>query len=269
MAETIGTSSQRPVRQWPFVARTRPLLEISESDRPAVAYRPAFYLPTVFMDMELRDWIVIPKGTILAVDTTYKTLTVANGGNAATDTYTINDQNAAVKKADLSLAVAGDTLTRAANIPVGIAPKDMLMDIRGRYLNYQNQPDAHGILCERTIEVPYFTWEDLGSPSEANAILYAKAKIGGLAYAHDNAANLVEGDFLMSDVNGKFIKWDEVSVKQIVGQVILVDLDFPKDMLQYVQTYPYSEMAGSETGGFPNHLANVGATKALRLRLKF
>lgn len=288
MAESIGTSTQAPVRNWPFIQRTRPAFEIGDDGRPPLPAMPAIYLPTVFMDLELREWVVVTKGTILGAASpnlvnpfTLAIVVPANGGTNVTDTYTINDQNAAVVDPNGNPAVAGATYSRVANEPIGVAPYDYFQNIKGRYLNYQVQPDALGILCRRTIELPYFTYEDLGNPSTlATAATAVQPKILGLAYgasgqgasttyASGQASNLQNGNWLMSDPNGKFIKWDGVDVKQVAGQAILVDTNFPKDLLQYVQTYPMSELPGSETGGYPALLATVGAIKACRIRLKF
>lgn len=279
MAETVGNSSKLPVRNWAFTSKTRPGFEVSDPDRPAVAYKPATDIPVTFMDMELKDWVVMPKGLIVAIDSN-GFLVPANGGDTTNGAYayTIDDQNAGVRKADGTLAVAGDTASVTANIPVGVLPLDVYQDTKGRYLNYKLQSDAIGILCERVVEVPYFTYADLGSPATAAlAAAAAKAKINALAYAQTSGGDLANGDFVQSDANGRFMKWTPANaaaptaaeIQQIVGQVLLVDVDFPKDMLQYVQTYPYSETPGTETGGMPGHLAAVGATKAVRIRLKF
>lgn len=274
MSETVGISSTYPVRQWPFVQRTRPQFEISDSDRPAVAYKPDRSLPVVFMDLELRDWIVIAKGTVVAVNAAGD-LVPANGGSAQTYTYTVNDQAAGVIDQNGNLAVAGSTYTNASNIPVGVAPADFFQDISNRYNNYKMNTIALGILCERTVEVPYFSWVDLGSPVNlAAAQALVQTKIGGVAYDSSAAASnaLFNGCMVKSDPNGKYVPWivgTDTDVTQIVGQVLLVDSTFPKDLLNFVQTYPFSEMAGSETGGFPGHLADVGAIRAARIRLKF
>ncbi len=279
-SETIGQSSTLQVRKWPYVARTRPRFELSDSDRPAVPYKPAAYLPVSFMDQELRDWVVIQKGTIVSSTSTVLGVTgataigllvPANGGADVTDTYTVNDQNAAVRDPNGNLVTAGNTYTRAANVPIGVAQSDMFQDIHGRFLNYENQPEALTLLCERTIEIPYFTYAQTGATSVNDAVARMKAKIGALAYgnAADASNDLVNTNWLMSDPNGKFVKWDGVDVKQVVGQVMLLDSYFPKDLLQYVQTYPLSEMPGSETGGFPAALSMVGAVQAVRVRLKF
>jgi hypothetical protein len=223
------------------------------------------------MDLELRDFIVIAKGTIVAVDTNGD-LVPANGGTTATYTYTINDQNAGVIKTDGNLAVSGDTFSNTANIPVGVAPTDFFQDISNRYNNYKMLTVALGILCERVVEVPYFSFADLGVADDAGVTAAAvQVKIGGVAYGNTSTHDLGNGDFVKSDANGKYIKWIDGtdSVTQIVGQVLLIDSTFPKDLLQFVQTYPFSEMAGSETGGFPGHLAQVGAVRAARIRLKF
>jgi len=280
MAETVGTSSALPVRQWPYVSRTRPNFQVSESDAPAIALKPAAYLPVNFMDMNIHDWIVLPKGTIVALDSDGN-LVPANGGNATTDTYTMNDVDAGVKDSNGTLAVVAGTYTRSANEPIGVLMVDARQDIRGRYLNYKNQTDALGILCEYVIEVPYFTFADLGSPtSVAAGVAIAKAKIGPIAYASVTGAAAITygassfialqpGNKVMSDPNGKIVKWDGVAASQVIGTVLSIDTDFPKDMLQHVMTYPYSETPGSETGGFPAALAWTGATKAARIRLTF
>jgi hypothetical protein len=288
MAESIGTSTQAPVRNWPFIQRTRPSFEIGDDGRPPLPVMPSVSCPTIFMDMELKDWVVVTKGTILALAPvnqvnpfTLATVVPANGGTANTWTYTVNDQSAVVIDPSGNLATAGEQVTNVANEPFAVAPYDYFQNIKGRYLNYQIQPDALGVLTRRTIELPYFTYADLGSPaSVAAAVALMQPKIYGAVYASTGSAsgitytasthdNIQNGNWLMSDPNGKFVKWDGQDVKQVCGQAILVDTNYPKDMLQYVQTYPMSEVPGSETGGYPALLAAVGATKAVRLRLKF
>ena len=279
MAESVGVSSTYPVRQWPYVQRTRPQFEISDSDRPAVAYKPDRSLPTVFMDLELRDWIVIAKGTIVSVNTNGD-LVPANGGTLngisypVILTYTINDQNAGVIDQNGNLATVGDTYSSPANFPVGVAPADFFQDISNRYNNYKMNTIALGILCERVVEVPYFSWADLGVSTSAQALATIQTKIGGVAYDYSSTLPITNTCYVMPDANGKYILWDgtsntAVDVRQIVGQVLLVDATYPKDLLQYVQTYPFSEMAGSETGGYPGNLADVGAVRSARIRLKF
>jgi len=41
---------------------------------------------------------------------------------------------------------------------------------------------------------------------------------------------------------------------QTVGRIVAVDYRWPKDQLQYVDTFPGSSMPGTETGGLPSHL---------------
>jgi hypothetical protein len=182
------------------------------------------------MDNETKDFVVLVKGTIVAIDTDGN-LVPANGGDTTNGayTYTMNDQNAGVRKADGTLAIAGETVAVTANIPVGVLPLDVFQDTKGRYLNYKLQSDAIGILCERVVEVPYFTYADLGSPSTvAEAVAAAKAKCNALAYAQTADGNLANNDFVQSDANGKFIKWTPANVsaptayeiQQIVGQVL-------------------------------------------------
>ncbi len=279
MAETIGTSSQLPVRQYPFVQRTRPQFEISDTDRPAVgnAKRPALWLPVQFMDLELKDWVVIKKGTILAIHTVgaNERYIPCNGTTGTiTDTYTVNDLTAGVKDQNGAIVVpAVSTCTRVASVwPVGVAPKDMYQDIKDRYLNYQLESNAQPLLCERVVELPYFTYANTGATSAAEAITLMAQKTQAVAYgsAANGSSDFVAGDHVKPDQNGNYIKWETGDdIRLDIGQVLSVDVDFPKDNLEYVQTYPMSEMPGSETGGYPGHLAFVGAAKALRVRLTF
>jgi hypothetical protein len=229
------------------------------------------------MDQGTDDFIVIPKGTILACDSNGY-LIPATGTSNVTDTYTTMDVNAGVKNSAGTLATAGETYTRTARKPIGVAMYDIYQNIAGKYLNYRQQTEISGMLCEGVIDVPYFTFEDLGEPtSEDAAAALVKAKVGGLAYGPTNAKNLTVGDLVMPDGNGKFVQFDTANASYpspdelayVVGKVILVDTDFPKDYLQYVQTYPMSAVAGTETGGMPNALANVGATRMVRIRLTF
>jgi len=291
--ETIGSSSQLPVRQYPFVQRTQPLFEISDTDRPAVgdAKRPARWLPVQFMDLELKDWVVIKKGTILSIcwqDGTAERYIPCNGttGNI-TDTYTVDDLVAGVKDQNGALVVpASSTCIRYAGLwPVGVAPKVMYQDIKDRYLNYQLESNAQPLLCERVVEVAYFTYVDTGATSAAQAVTLMAQKTQAVAYGNlDTANNYVAGrdypgaydgdfnagDYVKPDQNGNYVKWttgDDGRLK--VGQVLSVDRNFPKDNLELVQTYPMSEMPGSETAGYPGHLAFVAASKALRVRLTF
>jgi hypothetical protein len=226
------------------------------------------------MDLELKDWVVIKKGTILSIDSAGKFIPCNGTAGTITTTYTVNDQNAGVRDQSGNAVVGGtSTCTRAASVwPLGVAPMDMFQNTKGRYNNYQLQSDTLPLLCERVVEVPYFTYVDSGATSEANATLLAASKTIAVAYGADdaNADDFVAGDWVKPDANGNYVKWntgDDVRLK--VGQVLAVDTDFPKDMLEHVQTYPMSEMPGSETGGFPGHVSLVGATKALRVRLTF
>jgi hypothetical protein len=69
---------------------TREFLEVSEGQRPALAVRPAQYLPVKYQDHYLNDWVVITAGTIVAIDASGD-LVNANGGASQTLTYTADD----------------------------------------------------------------------------------------------------------------------------------------------------------------------------------
>jgi hypothetical protein len=69
------------------------------------------------------------------------------------------------------------------------------------------------------------------------------------------------GQLVQSDMYGKFIPQAGASAAigtaataQTVGKLILTDSRYPKDMMEIVDTYPDSQMPGTETGGLPSAL---------------
>lgn len=199
-------------------------------------------------------------------------ITVANGGVDAVDRYSQNDvymnnisaSGAAVvasNQADNTLTpigggdVANSAYVRPANKPIGITTRDIYADIRGKYLNYQMW-EIWGALCRWYIEIPYIpmistnvakTYCDAGDLATYNSI----KNISGFAYGE-----LKPGQRVVSDVNGKIVGFDKTKhdVDQIIGRVIVTDFRFPKDMLDYVQSYPGSQMPGDQTAGLPDTL---------------
>ena len=157
--------------------------------------------------------VQIPKGTVVAhragapYTTDYVTdfmapcLTVANGGNAA------------------STVGPYGTYNRSANVPLGVTFKNCYRRLNDRFRG--NYPT---IVRKSYISLPYF-----GS----NTALATSMKWG---CAYDGGAGAINlGDRVMSDANGKLIKWDGVSRDQIVGQVITIDRSIPvQGWLQWV-----------------------------------
>ena len=224
---------------------TRDFLEISEGQRPALALRPAQYLPVQTQDHYLNDWVVINAGTIVAVDASGD-LVNANGGASQTLTYTANDIGVTVdfdsNGHDSYVASAKTTSARVpGNKPIGVAPYDYFQNINQgfdsanptgltKYTNYQIQ-DKVAVLCDYLIEVPVKT-------------------------SMDASGTINVGDLVQSDSTGEFILWRNGTsdVTQIVGRCIQRQAVAAVDNLDKVQTVPGLGLSGSDTAGVPQHL---------------
>ena len=236
----------------------REFLEISEGQRPALAVRPAQYLPVKYQDHYLNDWVVITAGTIVAIDASGD-LVNANGGASQTVTYASDDigltVNIDANGHDSYVAVAGAASAKlAGNKPIGVAPYDYYQNINQgfdsasptgltKYTNYQIQ-DKVAILCDYLIEVPVKSGVD------------ASGKVNS-------------GDLVQSDANGGFILWRNGTDDhtQIVGRCIQRKTVVAVDNLDKVQTVPGLGLSGSDTAGVPQHLYNYGTSSAYSEKL--
>jgi len=217
-------------------------------------------------------------------------LVPANGGNARTTAstyeYTANDAAVGTYKSASALAADGDAVEGwliSGNLPIGFAMGDMYQDIRGKNLNY-NMWDKWGIVNDYFITCP-FVREDAGT--DYDTALAAEATADDSAVA--NALRLMTymtipsgviprtGCQIKPDVRGNYVTEGITTMTgdaidtQTVGRLITLDTRFPKDMLEYVDTYEGSQMAGTDTGGLPywlfifayNYLTAQGLTPTI------
>lgn len=244
---------------------TRHFLEISQGVRPAIAVRPAQYLPVKVQDQYLNDWVVISAGTIVAIDPSGD-LVWANGGDYAPLVYTANDVGITVNVTsngrDAYITAAATSASGLLpNKPVGVAPYDYYQNINQgfdnasvqgltRYTNYQIQ-DKVAILCDYLIEVP---------------VRSTTAAPG----ANDGSGVIQAGDLVQPNELGAFVKWVEPvfagpspsgyvvafgnPTEQIVGRCIQRTTATVVDNLDKVQTVPGLGLSGSATSGYPQHL---------------
>lgn len=205
-------------------------------------------------------------------------LVPCNGGadRSAGNTYeySANDVIAGTYKSTSALAADGDDITgpiASGNIPVGVAMYDIYQDIRGKNLNYQ-QWDKAGLLCDFFVTVPFIREggstdfnKDLSLVSTADDVASVKA-LSNLTYLTIPSGHYARaGACIKSDARGNYVTQHALSAIadvagstaaanptiQTVGRLVTLDTRFPKDMLQYVDTYEGSQMAGSDTGGLP------------------
>ena len=197
-------------------------------------------------------------------------LVPANGGVdrvAGTYKYRSQDVTAGTYASNSAAATASANITgpvASGNIPIGAAMYDIYQDIRGKNLNYQ-QWDKWGILTDYYVTVPFIR--------EGNSTVFNKGL--SLAATADDIASLEAlrnlvfltipsgvaprtGQLIMPDARGNYVMQEGTDTTlttaktiQTVAKLVVLDTRFPKDMLQYVDTYEGSQMAGTDTGGLP------------------
>ncbi|HLD91517.1 MAG TPA: hypothetical protein VI911_11015 [Patescibacteria group bacterium] len=206
-------------------------------------------------------------------------LVPANGGQDRTTAnlyeYTANDVTAGTYRAGNVLAADGDDVAGpgcSGNIPIGVAMYDIYQDIRGKNLNYQ-QWDKWGTLSDFYVTVPFIREgfggttfnkglsafdhaDDVASISALRNMTFLTIPSGTYARTGCTIAPDIRGNYVIEHTNAVLSDVAGVSgaanpTIQTVGRLITLDTRFPKDLLQYVDTYEGSQMAGTDTGGLP------------------
>lgn len=201
-------------------------------------------------------------------------LVPANGGRPRNVTtanayeYTANDITAGTyRMGDSLVSAAGEDVMgwlASGNIPIGFAMGDMYQDIRGQNLNY-GMWDKWAIVNDYFITCPFV--REGGGAGTYHTGLGAETSLDDETTANSlrnmtymtipSGVSPRTGCEIKPDIRGNYIVeavgnllTDTLSI-QTVGRLITLDTRFPKDMLQYVDTYEGSQMAGTDTGGLP------------------
>lgn len=211
-------------------------------------------------------------------------LVPANGGadrvTSNSYEYTANDVTAGTYRDADALAVAADDvygILTSGNIPIGAAMYDIYQDIRGQKLNYAMW-DKWGILNDYFVTVPYIkegavegdatnhyfnnnlsleaTADDATGINVLRNLTFLTIPSGyyarsGACIKPDTRGNYVIQDpyDLVGDIGGSTAAANPTV--QTVGRLVTLDSRFPKDLLNYVDTYEGSQMAGTDTAGMP------------------
>ena len=198
------------------------------------------------------------------------TMVIANGGSASTHTYTSYDEELGTIGIDENAVAAGDTIVLPANRPLGIAMSHIMSDVRGREINY-NPPGSRAMSVYRQgyLNMPYVNWAKVvetytgesGNFSASDSYALLKSKFP-FAYCESDSTYPTVGDYVVSDVNGRFVVDGSIttSTRQTVGKLVAVDFKQPKDLLEFVDNKIGSGLAGTNTGGTPEVLFLVAGT---------
>lgn len=197
-------------------------------------------------------------------------LVFANGGTSSTLWYTSTDVTAG-SLSPSGLAFANGGMVIPANYPIGAVFQDIYQDIRGRWTNYRMWKDGYHVLCDFYVEVPYvkvpgintvFT-PGMGSgvtpvPDGTYAEHVSKFDINKkFTYltVDQSIDTFVPGVWIKSDILGNYtIEGTGNRSVQTIGKLIGIDNRFPKAGMDEVQTYPGSDMPGTQTAGLPSFL---------------
>lgn len=259
MALTTATSRVTAIPPG-YRRRTRYYQEVSESSEPSHEFHPAHYLPVVAVNRRINMPYVMYAGTIVAFSTmtnqgTY--LTFANGGTAATITYTALDvydstdeYTYMVEDIDslgsrVTAAGAGVT-TDAINYPIGFSAHNYYSDVyRFQYNNFNIQ-DVVTVTCDKFIEIP---------------VLTSDQQTGVRALTSGRLVSPVPGT---AGVAGMYRPGVD-AVDQIIGRCIHRGTIAARSGLDKVSTTKGLNLPGVDTAGFPSHLNHTGVTEYARI----
>lgn len=168
-------------------------------------------------------WVVLPKGRIVSIDPGtnrkafddgmyYNMITLANGG---VDVSEANDDP----------ADEATTYTRVANVPVGVSNLNVYQDLDDQFAG--NVP---GFVTRNTINLPYFTLKGDAEKTE-----------WGSAYG-----TLKPGDWVKSDANGRFVKWEEHKSREQIFTGDGTAVEFTVDYAIFPEATVVALVDGSE-----------------------
>lgn len=156
------------------------------------------------------------------------------------------------------------TLVNTISKPIGVAPYNYWTWAGGdgfnpAQFNFHNYNLQHqvAVLCDYYIELPVVLDTD-----------YANAPLTGIAAAvYTSGAPYTPGVFVKADTNSNFCIATGSEGMDILGQVLAVDTDWPRDYLDRVRT-AYTQLGtldrtpGSATGGLPDSIYLAGGSAA-------
>lgn len=190
--------------------RTNTKLQAGTHDSPGEKFVVDPRLPRLFRYHFGGDgWVKIPKGRIVAP--------AVDGGPDDDGNFPDYDAGAGYKYPALTLAnggkdvvefdISGDEYTRKANIPIGVAHANLYEEFIDGFNGLQPT-----IENEIYIELPYI-------PNKEDAI---EMQWGAL-YDADPLNPIANGDFVMSDENGLFIKADFKALHKKIAEAATFD----------------------------------------------
>lgn len=253
-----------------FEKQRKGFTEVSEGVYPRLTTEPAPYLPIKSYVNRAECGIVLPAGSLVALDA-WNNLVPANGGVAistfpysALDKATVYQYNGSNDEGVGSLVSTGsETFTFAANNVIGYVPYDVYQNqryLRQIYQNYQVQNDKIAVGCDWYVEYPCITDAQLCAKT-GDLVVPDPDHPGYWMPLNDTAIALLTGGYqyvLAADNSPSMAEILRVQ-KNVFGKVYRVDVVEDIDNLSRHITVPGLGLAGSETSGIPQHLGGAVA----------
>lgn len=296
-------------KRWDHWGHITPNVEYSEGIRPTGEYMPAPYLPAVRFDQYFEEWKVLSDGKPVSMDSTgflvpsglfkeaaaYKAAFdgASSGKQAAADAvatvfYTANDVARGIKNAAGVAVSAGEPVVRSffniaggsplaatttVSQPVGTADYDFWAHPGGDGLNPATFNKYNFNLQHR---VGFLTDYVLQLPIVQNNAAYLAAPFTGMAVVIGATGTVLPGQFLSYDNFSNYTSvgysYGSADGASILGQVLEVRTDFPRDYLDKVRTR-YTElgaleaMPGTATNGLSHEMYYSGGYGMVTINL--
>ncbi len=242
-----------------------PNFEYSEGIRPAGEFMPAPYLPSVRFNTYFEEHIVLSGGKVVAFDSNGYVvpaglaLDITAGAGLGLNEYTQSDVDRGVFNANGVLAVVGEKVADAmitasvtVSAPIGLSSYNYWTNPGGDGEN----PAGYNIMnFNLQNKVAFVTDYVVQVPTVVDQAAYDAAPYAGMA-ALIGAA--IPGEFVSFDASSNFVSIGytigATEPGSVIGQILSVNDDSPKDMLDQVRTR-YTEfgelekMPGTATEG--------------------
>jgi hypothetical protein len=281
-----------------------PNFEYNEGIRPAGQFMPAPYLPAVRFNVYFEEFVVLSGGKVVAFDSAgfvvpaglrkeaaaYKADFDVNGEASAdalmTILYTQDDVKRGVLNAAGVAAVAGEPVVKSFFDIAGGAPLAQNVTVSNPVglssYNYWAHPGGNGENpAQYNIQnfnlqnkVAFVTDYVVQVPAVVDKATYDAAPYAGMGALV--AADVKPGMFVSFDTDSNFsvlgYEVGSTDAGEVIGQVLEVDTNFPKDLLNQVRTR-YTEfgelekMPGSATEGKPDSMTYSGGYGLVTINL--
>ena len=179
------------------------------------------------------------------------TTVICNGGTATDYPYTALDvEVGTLKNMAGDLATALDNWHTAINKPVGIAIDDQYQTVLpGRYQNYSHK-DEVSLMVKGSVKVPYYNGDLTSYLTTANYQSVSRKH----AFSYNPNGCNVEGSLVKSDIWGKYVIDDSVTLLQKIGRSIELELTTPFAYNEKVSNMYDSAATSDKTYGYKSHL---------------